>query len=164
MAQVSIELPDLKGESFYEDVVQAAAEKMLWSKDTDEDGEEFPVPTDLRRKIQDAVTAEVREQAAAATPGIVQQILDGEVIKRDRWGDATGKRTTVKDVVAEEIARSLNNRGRDSLDEMIKRAVEHEFKTQLQQLIDAASQPILDAVRAEASAVFTRAAEKAVQV
>lgn len=163
MPKMEIDLPEISAETFYDDVVKSAASSLLNRTSYDEDGNPCSWPSTLAKDIREAVIAEVREQAVAATPGIVDKILAGEVVTTDRWGDRTGKRMTVKDIVAEEVKHTVEGRNRnhaDILSTRIQRTVQTLFTEHIDEVSAAVAEPIMAAVRDEAVGVYERAAAK----
>lgn len=166
---ISVDVPAMSAEQFQDAVIKAAARQLLQHYSYDEDGDPHTVPTALERRLREHMTTVLEAQAAKFAPIVAQSILDEGVPSVNSWGDATGPMRPLKTVIAEKVRSELYNgntgkRGGGVLDQLISAEVQKQLRKDLQEVVAQARQPIIDAMREEATGVFERAMKKAVDI
>lgn len=165
MPEITVALPEMDSENFTQDVVNAAARQLLTRYSYDEDGDEHAVPTELSRRLREHMEKIIREQAQEFAPIVAATILEEGVRETNTWGDATGRTRPLKSVIAEEVKKNLTHgngrRGEGVLDMLIREEIQKQLRAQLNEIVEQAREPILAAMREEATSVFERAMRKA---
>lgn len=163
MTEIVVELGER--EDLQQQVIEAAARQMLtnWTMGDGERDEGYTVPSALRRSLEDAIREEVREQAAVAARGLVEKLLARKVRLTDSWGYDSGEKP-VEEIVLDRLKAAVqsNRNGKSVLQEIIHEQVTGRLRAELTAVVEEARQPILDAMRAEATGLLERALRKAV--
>lgn len=168
--EIHLSLKDDYGTHSLEDaIIQAAANRVLETRvagdGESEDG--YVVPTHLARRLEEIITAEIREQATRAAPIVAEEILNQGVRRTDTWGDARGEPVPLKTVIAEQVKKELTHRsgsrGEGVLQKMITDTVQRELSGELKKTLDEAKAEVLKVVRDESSKIFQSAMAKALK-
>jgi hypothetical protein len=166
MAEITINLDELYGgeSPFPQALVTEAARLALrtWTAPGPE-GEQSEIPTALGRRIEEQVADVIREDAAAAAPKIVEQVLDEGVRLTDHYGSPKGERTPLRTVIAQRVEQELydgqtGRKGGGVLAEMIGHTVKRQLQEELQGALDKAKADI-QAVHKEASVLLAQSVE-----
>lgn len=170
MPEITINLDELYGgeQPFPDALITEAARLALrtWTAPGPE-GQRSEVPTALARRIEETVTEIIREEAAAAAPKVVEEILAEGVQRTNQYGSPRGEKMPLRDVIGEEVVKQLTRRERHGMgdrtviEEMLEREVEKVVKGELRSALDEATKTIVDAVGEEASKGLTDALRKA---
>lgn len=166
MPRIVVELTPGEESAFGDDLLRMCARQMLARYVTDEDGEQTTSPTELARKLEAAIVAEIQTQAREAAPGIVERILADKVVTTDRWGSREGEKP-VAELIAEQVKREAydgqsGRRGEGVLAKLIRDEVERQFAGELREALQAAKAPLLEAVREQFGETLDQAMRKAV--
>lgn len=161
--KLEIELDYLEG-TFEEAVAAAAARQLLHYYVADEAGDSRRVPTDLERRIRDEVLAKIEEEARAAAPDVVRELLEQGVRRTNTWGDPSGELVSLKTVIAEEVRKELTvssgHRADTALSKLLKEEVERELKGELKGAVEEAKAVVVRAVGKEAREALEGALRK----
>jgi hypothetical protein len=165
MPEITVALPEMDSDSFTQDVINAAARQLLTRYSYDEDGDPHAIPTELSRRLREHMEDVIREQAKEFAPIVAATILEEGVKETNTWGDATGRSRPLKSVIADEVKKELSHsngrRGEGVLNMMIREEIQKQLRGELHAMVEQAREPILAAMREEATAVFERAMRKA---
>lgn len=171
MPKIEIDLSPGEDERFGEMVVEACARRMLATYvmgDGESDDERgYSVSTDLERRLRDSVLEVIREQAAAAAPGIVQTMLEQGVPETDAFGDRRyggGTRSLKEEIAARvkgELQHSSGHRGESVLSLVLREEIRKELRGELNAAVAEARAVVVGAVREEASKSIASALQKA---
>jgi hypothetical protein len=164
--KVEIELDTVEGD-ITTAVIEECARKLLkayvygYGEDS-EDGHEVSTP--LERRLTDMILEEVREQARAAAPDVAATMLEQGIQRYGGFGELRGEPVTLREVVAEEIAKQVQGHSRNGpgvLEKLIQEQVKVLLRKELLETVEAAKVPLLEAVRTEAESVLAAAMKKA---
>lgn len=165
--KIEVTLPEGADAKMEEWVIAACADAMLNRYVFVGEDDVDRVPTALRRALEDQVKDVIAAQARAATPGIVNTILEQGVRAVGSFGDPHGPTMPVREFIAQEIKREMT-RGSGSRDgntvlvKVIREEVQKVLADELKAVVEEAKGPVLDAVRTEASRVLERAMRSAI--
>lgn len=141
-------------------IISACAEKVLarWVTEHDPDTGDMDgrrLPTALERRLESAILDVIREQAAAAAPGIVETMLSEGVRRTDTWGDPRGEPVPLRALIAEKAKEALTypagQRGTNAITRFMNDAVDKALTGELQAELDAAKAALREQLTAKAA-------------
>jgi len=182
---VSINVPEVSEEEIYNAIVIAATKQVLGQYGeirTDDDGNEY---VEYSQKRLDAMRKDVGERVNAAVdalvkkvaPDIVNDVLNAEFTPTNEWGEARGKPTTMRALIASYakawLEAKVDDNGREGygasrvrLQWIVAKEVEQQFNTKLRAEAEKAAEMVKAGLVAKAGELvkdgFTKALAKAV--
>lgn len=161
---ITIDVPEI--EDFEQKILDAVVHKLLYTHSIG-DGENgdagYTYASSLSNRLREDMKKVIEEQAREACPVVAAEILDQGVWRTDQWGDRSGSGPLpLKTLVAEEIQKSMTGYGsrRDELGKLAREEIAAQVQAQMKGALAEVTGPILEQLRAEATAVFIRALQK----
>ena len=117
---------------------------------------------EIRKDIRASVKAALQPTIDAETTTIVREVLTGEIRRTDRWGQTQGEPTTLRDMLADDIANYLNepakawrsDERKNGFRALLRDTVDETLGRELRTEVDKAKQAVRAQVAAKAAEVF----------
>lgn len=181
---VNINVPDLSEDEIEKAIINAATAKVLGSfleECEDEDGS-YPRWNEarlaaMRKEVQERVNKQIDDLVKKVAPEIVDAALNAEFTPTNEWGEARGKPTTMRALIATYakswLETKVDDNGREGYDArrvrlqwIVAKEVEQQFATKLRAEAEKAAEMVKTGLVAKAGELvkdgFTKALAKAV--
>jgi hypothetical protein len=117
---------------------------------------------EIRKDIRKTVLAAVQPAVEAEVGAIVRETLTGQIRRRNRWGEVEGDPTTLRDMLADDVANYLNEPAKHwSSDErkggfrqLLRAVVDETLSRELRKEVETAKAAVRAQVAAKAAEVF----------
>lgn len=117
---------------------------------------------EIRKDIHTAVQAAVAPTIQAETSAIVRETLSGEIRRTNRWGEPEGAATTLRDMLADDVAaylrepmrRARYDERKGGFRELLREQVDEVMREELSAEIQKARAAVREQVAAKAAQLF----------
>lgn len=181
---VNINVPDLSEDEITKAIINAATAKVLGSyvEECEDDEGSYPRWNEaqlaaMRKEARDSAMRQIDDLVKKVAPDIVNDVLNAEFTPTNEWGEARGKPTTMRALIATYAKSWLETKvddngregygvGRVRLQWIVAKEVEQQFATKLRAEAEKAAEMVKAGLVAKAGELvkdgFTKALAKAV--
>jgi hypothetical protein len=120
---------------------------------------------EIRRDVRDEVRKAVLPTIQAEVSGVVREALTGDIQRLNRWGEREGDKTTLRDMIADDVKayltepqqRSSYDQRKGGFRELLREQVDDAMRKDLHATIAEARKQVVGQVQSKAAALIAGA-------